>query len=232
MRAVRDAGGLPVLMPALAIDPVPAKTPSGKASWVIFISPNAVEHGLAAVMPHIQRGTNVAAIGPSTAHALTDNDIRQPLSARNGFDSEAMLRHPAFVKVAGQHIIIVRGIGGRDLLPITLRQRGAHVTMVECYRRDKPNLGAEQVQYLEDRWAAGAVSVTTCMSVATLDNLVAMLSTKGQRMFMATPLVSASARVLERADTLGHMNQRRCTDGPQVSDYLATLELMAGAGQI
>ncbi|MEL6870884.1 MAG: uroporphyrinogen-III synthase [Pseudomonadota bacterium] len=232
VRAVREAGGLPVLMPALAIDPVPAITPSGNARWIIFISPNAVEHGLDAVLPHIERGASVAAIGPSTAKALSERNIRQPLSARDGFDSEALLRHPVFVDIGGQHVIIVRGIGGRALLPITLRQRGAHVSMVECYRRDRPHLGSEQVQYLEDRWAAGVVAVTTCLSVATLDNLLAMLSTKGQRMFMATPLLSPSARVLARAESLGHTSVRRCADGPEVSDLLASLQIMADAGQI
>ncbi|MEM8546780.1 MAG: hypothetical protein AAGF46_01330, partial [Pseudomonadota bacterium] len=82
------------------------------------------------------------------------------------------------------------------------------------------------------RKSGGAVAVTTCLSVATLDNLMAILSTRGQRMFMATPLLSPSTRVLERALALGHTGTRVAAPGPEVSDLVRGLEHMVNQGQI
>ncbi len=230
--AVRDAGGMPVLLPGIKIEKVDAKPPAGKADWIIFISPNAVAHGLEPVRSLIDAGAQVAAIGPSTARALAEAGIRQPLSARDGFDSESMLRLPVFSSLTGERIIMVRGVGGRELLINELRARGASVSVFEVYRRDRPTLSREQVQYLETRWAQGVVAVTTCLSVATLHNLMTSLTTRCQRMFMVTPLLSPSVRVLERAEQLGHTALRVRASGPEVADLVDDLLAMARAGQI
>ncbi|MEM9172645.1 MAG: uroporphyrinogen-III synthase [Pseudomonadota bacterium] len=232
MHAVRDAGGLPILMPALAIEPQPTATVTKHADWVVFISPNAVEYGLERVTQTIANGAQVAAIGPSTARALTGAGVRQPFAARRGFDSESLLRQPAFQNMANQRVVIVRGVGGRELLPQTLSQRGARIDLVECYRRERHRLSAEQVHYLENRWASGAVDVTTCLSVATLDNLMGIMSTRGQRMFMVTPLVSPSERVLNRASELGHDAGKHLASGPETRDLIDSLGKLADAGHI
>ena len=229
---MREAGGLPVLLPGIRIEPLDVAAPTGAADWIIFISPNAVQHGLEHVRPLIDAGAQVAAIGPTTARALSAAGIRQPLSARDGFDSESMLRLSVFRNLDDVRIIIVRGVGGRSLLIDELAARGARVSVFEVYRRDRPTLSPEQVQYLETRWAQGVVAVTTCLSVATLDNLMTLLTTRCQRMFMVTPMLSPSARVLERAEQLGHKALRVQAGGPEVGDLVEGLLAMARAGQI
>lgn len=231
-RAVRAAGGRPVLLPAIRIEPIDKPVRPDSADWVIFISPNAVEYGLSHVHDLIDAGAQVAAVGPSTARALSNAGLAQPLRAREGFDSESMLALPVFRNCAGHRIVIVRGVGGRPLLIDTLRERGAKVTILEVYRRDRPTLRIEQVQYLESQWAAGGVAVTTCLSVATLDNLMTLLTTRAQRLFMATPLLSPSPRVLERARELGHTGAQQLARGPRVEDLVAELLDMAAAGTI
>lgn len=231
-RAIREAGGLPVLLPGIQIEPITPGHPGNDADWIIFISPNAVQHGLPAVAHLIAAGTQVAAIGPSTARELAVRGIRQALQARDGFDSEALLKHPVFQRLKGTRIVIVRGVGGRAKLHETLRLRGAEITIMEAYRRDRPTLSGEQVQYMEDRWAQGVVSATTCLSVATLDNIMTTLTTRGQRMFNVTPILSPSVRVLERAMQLGHRALQKRASGPEVSDLIADLIGMAQAGQI
>lgn len=231
-RAVRAAGGRPVLLPAIQIEPIEAAVPIGKTDWVIFISPNAVEYGLHHVRGLLDAGAQVAAVGPTTARALTAAGLSQPLRAREGFDSESLLALPVFRNCGGNRIVIVRGVGGRPLLIDTLRERGATVTVLEVYRRDRPTLRIEQVQYVESQWAAGGVAVTTCLSVATLDNLMTLLTTRCQRLFMATPLLSPSPRVLERARELGHEGAQRLASGPRVEDLVETLIEMATEGTI
>ncbi|MFK8052496.1 MAG: uroporphyrinogen-III synthase [Woeseiaceae bacterium] len=231
-RAVTEAGGLPVLLPGISIEPVKPVHTGDEADWVIFISPNAVTWGLDEVSRLINNGAQVAAIGPSTARELATKGISQPLHARDGFDSESLLRLPVFRDLRGKRIVIVRGVGGRAKLHETLRQRGAEIVFAETYRRDRPTLSAEQVQYMEDRWASGVVSATTCLSVATLDNIMTTLTTRGQRMFNVTPLLSPSHRVLERAQQLGHNAHQKLASGPEVKDLVADLVEMANNGQI
>ncbi|MEN7343289.1 MAG: uroporphyrinogen-III synthase [Pseudomonadota bacterium] len=231
-KAVSEAGGLPVLLPGIQIEPQTPVYPGDEADWIIFISPNAVRYGLPAVQHLIDNGSQVAAIGPSTARELSQLDIAQPLRARDGFDSEALLKLNVFQRIAGKRVVIVRGVGGRALLPETLRKRGAEVALAETYRRDRPTLNREQVQYLEDRWAKGAISVVTCLSVATLDNVLTTLTTRGQRMLMVTPLLSPSERVLERAATLGHQGLRRQASGPEVGDIVESLIAMVTDNEI
>ncbi|MEL7312129.1 MAG: uroporphyrinogen-III synthase [Pseudomonadota bacterium] len=231
-RAVREAGGLPVLLPGISIEPIAPAQPVSQADWFIFVSPNAVEHGLPLIEHALAQGARAAAVGPTTARLLHFHNVRQPLVARDGFDSEALLRLPVFQNVAGKRITLVRGVGGRELLTQTLRARGARVRLLEVYRREKPTLSTQQVQYLESRWSKGVVAVTTCLSVATLDNIMTTLTTRGQRMFTVTPIVSPSERVLERAKALGHRALQAKARGPAVEDIVADLCQLAQAAEI
>lgn len=230
--AIVAAGGRPILLPALEIEPLSARPPALTPDWIIFISPNAVRHGLAQVRDLAAGRTRYAAIGPATARALIEAGVHQILRPKGGFDSESLLALDMFAGMAGQQVLIVRGKGGRSLLADTLRQRGAEVTYVEVYRRRRPALSEEQVQYLEGRWAAGAISVVTCLSVETLENLLELLSPRGQRMFAVTPLVAVGARVTDRAELLGHRAARRVAAGPEPADIVAAVEQMADDGLI
>jgi hypothetical protein len=55
---------------------------------------------------------------------------------------------PRCRSVAGQHFLIFRGQGGRELLRETLQARGAKVTVMELYRRELPTAAAMQWQTL------------------------------------------------------------------------------------
>src|SRR3989338_2621030 len=126
----------------------------------VFISPNAVAHGLAHLKMHggLPARLTIAAIGRSTARALTEAGIVNPITPVDGSDpatapgvalpppslesSEALLARPELQQVAGKRVVIFRGEGGRALLGDTLRARGAQVEYAECYRRVRPNTDA------------------------------------------------------------------------------------------
>jgi uroporphyrinogen-III synthase len=63
-------------------------------------------------------------------------------------DSEGLLALPVLQDVEGQHFLIFRGQGGRELLRETLQARGAKVTVMELYRRELPTAAAMQWQTL------------------------------------------------------------------------------------
>lgn len=76
-------------------------------------------------------------VGSGTASVLSAYglDTRQP---DQGHDSEALLALPELADLTHQKALIVRGDRGRELIPDTLRQRGARVTVLPLYRRYAP----------------------------------------------------------------------------------------------
>ena len=64
-----------------------------------------------------------AGYGGTTAAALLAAGRPADFTAAKA-DSEGLLADPAFADVAGRRILIVRGVGGRELLARSLRARG------------------------------------------------------------------------------------------------------------
>jgi uroporphyrinogen-III synthase len=208
-RMIEAAGGRAWRFPVIAIAPPddPAALDAvlaGLADFdlAIFISANAVEQGFAALARHggWPPGLRVAAIGEATARALRERGIEPALRPRTRFDSEALLEHPELQHVAGQRVVIFRGVGGRELLAGVLRGRGAEVTYAEAYRRARPRLDPAP---LLAAWPRREIQVAVVTSQEGLRNLWAMVGPAGQPWLRATPLVVASARVLKMAEELG-----------------------------
>lgn len=132
--------------------------------WAIFISSNAVQHGL----PHIIQTLGAipeqlqfAAIGPVTAGELKKHGIPKVLTPDNRFDSESLLALPEMQDMQQQKVAIFRGIGGRELLADTLIQRGAEVTFFECYQRTNPQTSDHTFQALSESKRLHAIVVTS-----------------------------------------------------------------------
>ena len=165
---ISEAGGTPILFPLIEITPLADYSQFQAVisdikdyDWAIFISSNAVQNG----MPRLVKvGTpaslKFAAIGPVTASELQSfgvKDVLTPLShvqdgdeSKVRFDSESLLTLPEMTNVAGKKILIVRGVGGRDVLAETLKARGAQVTFAECYQRINPQTNCNLLAQL---WA-------------------------------------------------------------------------------
>lgn len=116
---------------------------------VVFVSRNAVAHAmewLDAYWPQLPMGIEYFGVGSTTAEALQELDM--PISAPGGsMNSEALLLDPALQadKVAGQRVLIFRGVGGRPFLAQELEQRGARVDFAELYERRHPAGATEQL---------------------------------------------------------------------------------------
>ncbi len=153
---ITEEGGTPVLFPLIEITPLQVYSQfetviSDIASydWAIFISSNAVQNGMPrlnkqGIPPHLQ----FAAIGPVTAKELQGFGVANVLVPHNRFDSEALLALPEMHDVKSKKIMIVRGIGGRDVLADSLILRGAQVTFAECYQRINPQTNCDLLAQL------------------------------------------------------------------------------------
>jgi uroporphyrinogen-III synthase len=204
--AITGAGGTVISFPLLDIkglDDLRAfhavVTPLSQFDWAVFISSNAVQYGMpllqaAGISPTLQ----FAAIGPTTAASLQGYGIAEVLTPSERFDSEALLALPALQQMQGQRVLIVRGVGGREVLAETLKQRGAEVVFGECYRRVNPQNSAE---CLQQAYANGQLQGIVVTSSEALRFLLA-LAGEGDWL-KATPVFVNHARIAEQARESG-----------------------------
>jgi len=209
---IRDAGGEPIVFPAIEIrdapDPGAVLALLGRLEefdLAIFVSPTAVRKGLELVRTK-RAGKSwparvrLAAIGRGSGWALEREGFSAVIAPQEQAGSEALLAMPEFARVGGRRVLIFRGDGGRELLGDTLAARGAHVEYAECYRRERP--AADSAPLLA-AWERGAVDAVTVSSAEGLANLVGMLDEPGRERLAKTPLFVPHRRVAEAAQRLG-----------------------------
>lgn len=222
-----DLGAHPVLFPVLAIEDLADPTPVLDAAirlddydWAMFVSPNAVVKALDVILARRKwpDAVRVATVGHSSELALEQRGIRNVTAPQARFDSEALLALPEFADVAGQRVVIFRGDGGRDLFGDTLKERGARVDYVTCYRRAKPALDPAPLLKL---WTEGRLDAITVTSSEGLRNLFDMIGKLGQSWLKKTPTFVPHPRIAEQAHSLGLT--RIVTTGPADAGLIAGL---------
>ena len=170
----------------------------------VFISPNAVDHALPVLLACGAWPEQLmpVAIGQGTVKALAAHGIRGCVAPRERFDSEALLELPelAVDKVQGKRVAIFRGDGGRELLAETLRERGATVDCITCYRRSGPTMGAAP---LIAAWQNGQLDALTVSSSEGLRYLHDLLDSEGRAFLQKTPIFVPHGRIAESARALG-----------------------------
>ena len=77
-------------------------------------------------------GATVAAIGPGTAAELQSHGIRADIVPERSV-AEALVEALQDVPVTGRRVLVARAAEARDLLPDSLRERGAEVDVVALY---------------------------------------------------------------------------------------------------
>lgn len=204
--AIHAAGGQVLSFPLLDIEGLPdltafqaAITPLDQFDWVMFISSNAVQHGMPwLVQAGLPAGLKFAAIGPTTAASLQDFGVPEVLTPAERFDSESLLALPVLQQMQGQRVLIVRGVGGREVLADTLRQRGATVVFGECYRRVNPQASA---QPLAEARMAGQLDAIV---ITSTEALLFLLALAGDADWLKqVPLFVNHARIAEQAIASG-----------------------------
>lgn len=173
--------------------------------WAIFISVNAVNHGMRCVLGERSwpDGVRIAVVGRRSAEELESLGHPADLVPEQQFNSEGLLSLPEMQAVQGQRVVIFRGNGGREYLADELRARGAEVDYVEVYQRVCPS--PADTGHLLQRWRAGEIDITLVSSVESLSNLQKLLGEDGQKLLKLTPLVVVSERMLTSAKKAGFL---------------------------
>ena len=141
------------------------------------------------------------AIGRTTAlalHQVSGLDVRYPLDREI---SEVLLQLPELQTIAGKKALILRGNGGRELLAETLTERGAIVTLCECYQRCPVHYdGAEEAM----RWQTREVTTLVVTSGEMLQQLWTLIPLwYRERWLLQCRLLVVSERIAKLAQEMG-----------------------------
>ena len=205
---IEQLGGNVILFPLLEIEPVSDTrhlhdliTRLPDFDLAIFISPNAVRYGMAAIlaMRGLPSAPHIATVGQGSAQALRDAGIKDIIAPQGRSDSESLLALPQLQNIRGWKIVIFRGDGGREFLGDALKARGAEVEYLACYRRSRPlqNIGILLTHKLD------AITVS---SSEALEYFWDMLDETGRRQISSVPLFVPHARIAEKATLQGWLN--------------------------
>ena len=127
-------GHCALVAPVVSISQIPAARPSRTFADVIFLSEHAVRFGVVSLTEAgLDFGSmRVFAVGSATAAWLADIGISAATPPVAG--SEGLLALPEFADVFGTDVLIVAGVGGRNVLARGLVDRGARVEQLNVQR--------------------------------------------------------------------------------------------------
>jgi uroporphyrinogen III methyltransferase/synthase len=168
--------------PTIGIEPPPSWEPMDAAisrlssyHWIIFTSVNGVEFFLQRLFAtgcdvRELKGLRLCAIGPKTAEVLDRHGLRLDLIPEE-YRAESILDGLSGEPVTGLRFLMPRALAARDILPETLRRRGAQVDVVAAYQTVLPDSRTASVfQALTQ----GQVDCLTFTSSSTVSNFFGM----------------------------------------------------------
>jgi len=209
---IRDAGGVPLLYPAIEIlDPPDVGVLNEMIDRLddfdlaIFISPSAVEKAMTRIGARraLPGKLRYAAIGPGGVRVLKRfgiADVIAPADDSLRYDSESLLATEFLQDIRGLRVVIFRGDGGRELLSETLTARGAQIESVACYRRGKSTFDPAP---LLNAWTRGEVAAVIITSSEGLRNFCERLGAAGKAWLPKTLMVVPHPRIAAVARALG-----------------------------
>nr|WP_314477459.1 uroporphyrinogen-III synthase [uncultured Pseudomonas sp.] len=220
-------------MPLLAIEPVTLQLPQlalldelRAYHGFIVVSKPAARLLLAALAEHQLSAPPQGwfTVGAATAAVLQDAGLEVSFPAC-GDDSEALLELPALQQTlahAAPRVLIVRGVGGRELLAERLAQLGATVEYLELYRRTLPSY---PVGCLLQRIEAERLNGLVVSSGQGFEHLQQLAGSQWPQL-ACLPLFVPSPRVAEQARAAGAQQVVDCR-GASAAALLAAVQRSA-----
>jgi uroporphyrinogen-III synthase len=205
-------------LPALDIIANDYTPPNQTYDLLIFISSNAVHLGQSILAAQPQ--ARIAAVGKRTADALLAAGHQVDIAPEAAASSEVLLNHPLLMNPP-KRILIVRGVGGRELLQETLTQRGSQVDVVEVYRRIPHQPEPQQLQLIQSQLADDLIDLITLTSVEVVHavhNLLGSVMTQRD-----IPFLAGSTRIAQAAQALGWEGETILAHSPEDEQLISAL---------
>jgi len=206
VRDLEALGARAVLFPTVEILPLDNSEMLDEAirglmeqDWLVFTSVNGVGHFLSrcAALGRLEDldRLDIAAIGPQTAHLLEDRGLTVSL-VPDEYRAEGILAALELDRVRGKRFLLARVAGARDVLPETLRQWGASVTVVEAYRNEPVRHGARRLSDILERmdWVTFTSPSTVNAFMDLLGAVGAVPTGTGFRVACIGPVTADAAR--------------------------------------
>ncbi|CAK17969.1 uroporphyrinogen-III synthase [Pseudomonas entomophila] len=232
-QSLADAGIASASLPLLAIEPVALEPRQqerlaeiGQAQAIIVVSKPAARLLLEQLdqagvePPHAGWFT----VGEATAGVLQARGLLVTFPTE-GDDSEALLAHPFLrqaIALPTSRVLIVRGVGGRELLAERLAEQGASVDYLELYRRCLPHYPAGTLTQCIDGERLNGLVVSSGQG---LEHLHQLAGTDWPRL-SRLPLFVPSPRVADQARALGAREVVDCR-GASAAALLAAVQRTA-----
>jgi uroporphyrinogen-III synthase len=210
--ALADRGATVLSFPALTIHPAPLNQANketlltlGGYDYLIFISPNAVMHGMPYVLSHFHLDhfkPHFAAVGEGTADILKTYGVQNVIFPEADVGSEALLSIlPSDLQ--DKKIFIFKGDSGNNVLEAGLTERGAMVRSCVCYQREHTQADPTPfIQALKHKH----IHIAVVTSADSLRALHAWVPQDLINTFSRLPLVVASDRIGGVAKKMGFDN--------------------------
>ena len=209
IQKIKALGGEASSLPMLTLEPslpsqnqIEALTPIQKYQHIIVTSMNAAQFAAQFLRQQfllVLPKTAWYAIGPSTAQAISKyiNTYSRinVYQTKTSHTSESLLALANLKKVSGEHVLLIKGKGGRQLITQVLSQRGAKVTTFAAYQRLPITYEAKKIEHL---FKKQRFNVILCHSGETMLNLCHNVSFS---LLNKCTIVVPSERVVQIATT-------------------------------
>jgi uroporphyrinogen-III synthase len=200
-------GAVPIPFPLLKIEEIPVDYESKQVvmnldayDCAIFISGNAVEFGMNRIesyWPQFPLSLRWFCVGKATARKLADHGVSVISPAKE--TSEGLLELAELADVKDKKILIVRGLGGREILANCLQERGASVQYLNVYRRDPEPWEWNDLVQLRERYEIDVLMITSAAALNHFDSLVEDADFRN-----AIKVILPSQRLMQLAAELGY----------------------------
>jgi uroporphyrinogen III methyltransferase / synthase len=155
--ALEELGAEVIELPAIEIHDPQSWQPLDQAiarltefDYLVFTSANGVRKFLSRLQAcgrdvRDLKGISIGAIGPGTAADLSGTGIRVDFMPSK-FRAEGLVDFFKDIDIRGKTFLIPRAKVARDILPLALGKRGAHVEVVEAYETVQPQFAPGELE--------------------------------------------------------------------------------------
>lgn len=149
--------------------------------WLLFTSLNAVTYFFKRLYTLGQDSRNlcgpkIAVVGRTTAEELLKYGLKADLIPEN-YTGEGLAHSLLAEGVNGSRILLPRALKAGEILPDTLMENGAHVTVAPVYRNVPPKGRKDE---LREQLVNGEIDLLTFTSSSTVTNFLTMVDAKSE----------------------------------------------------